>query len=250
MIKDNFLTYGVEIEGLFSDDLIHYVQHDDNNHSIKYDGSVHFTNSEVDKANKNNPDQFTNDYREIASGVFHNKKDLLAFVKMFDSKNYHYNDTTGLHLHIGMYQGYDDSISPDRLQALICNYDFIKKLQDTIINQTCQCQKDRLLNHDFYCKTAKTSRDLTFNYRRNVKYSFLRFHPQGTLEFRFFKPCQHKLKNINTTINALLDYMNTDFNFSKHYIAKKQDYNLDNVFHLTNKIKLDNVFSFTNKITV
>ncbi len=244
MITYNDLTFGVEIEGLFSQKLIDTLALF--NHNLKYDGSVCFSGDDIQSLEDDYNIHIHRDYREVASSIIRKKDLLIAYLKQFDKKNYFFNDTTGLHLHIGL-----KKTDSRFLQAIACNYDFIKKLQYTALHSMCKCQSERLENKSFYCRIIKNKASLLQDYKYHEKYRFVRFHPCGTLEFRFLKPCQHKIKNVNILLDLLLEYLNTDLHFHKNSIQPLSDnIKLDNLFTLNKKIKLDDCFSFTNRINI
>ena len=117
--------------------------------------------------------------------------------KFKTEKNYLNNQRCGLHLHIG---SKDRKISRT-IQDLICNYDFIQKMQKASDN-FCKCQIDRFnFDDSYYYKKYYSKKDLLDGYFDGEKYKFVRFYYHyNTCEFRFLSPCKHKIANVKKTI--------------------------------------------------
>lgn len=224
------LTFGFEIEGTFHNDLINYLK-DNELGRFSSDGSVN-------SADDCSFDDFNldSDYEEFKSFPVNYDKamDLLA---KFTADNYYYNNSCGLHLHIKFNGEYLRNS-----HALFNNYKFIKKLQTCFsdFNKTlCQCQRERMTaDRSYYCKNYKNKHDLyTYGYKDNNKYQFMRFHPQGTLEFRFLMPCEHKVKNTATLINMICEYLadNEIINRKKIDLETNSTETINNIYKLNKK---------------
>lgn len=190
------LRFGVELEGLFKNKLHDKLCHEA---CFKSDGSVEFNSDEIEDFGF-----YEHNSREVASKVL-NYGGLIKFLKHFDEKNYKYNNTTGYHLHISSLKNNDGFLS------IMANYEFIKTIQKMALNDFCSCQEERLTTDDFFFKPYTSSLRVikNFNDHDHVnKYYFLRFHPQNTIEFRFLKPCEHKIENTKKLIEAIINYVN------------------------------------------
>jgi hypothetical protein len=193
----NSLTYGAEMEGAFSIALFGAI--DQKRLGIfKHDGSVNVPHDQLTF-----PRSERVQFSEVASKIL-NYKGIIDFLSLFTDDNYTYNMSTGLHLHIGL-----KKVGGRILQGALCDFKLISKLQKIALTEMCDCQKERLRDeNNYYFNLAKTKNSLINNYRTQTKYKFLRFHPSGTLEFRFLKPCVHKIENVKKLIDEIIKYLN------------------------------------------
>lgn len=198
----NDLTFGVEIEGLFSGRLASKIRRQQPRAEIKYDGSVRFSYNVEDQARQNFAGGLAN-AREIATEVMDYNK-TKKFLDLFDETNYRFNETTGLHIHIGT----TDRRNMKKLQAMVCNYKFIRSLQKMAKRDYCECQTSRSTGNQHYFRDYTNSDRLIREYKMEEKYRFCRFHPSGTIEFRFLRPCNHRTENVKKLIKEVLKYLN------------------------------------------
>lgn len=195
----NTFKYGFEIEGMFSNQLIRTMPG-----SFKFDGSVRFMSSEIDsfRSRCNTSMNTSGSYSEYTSKILSYDK-MIKELEKFDDSNYAFNNTTGLHVHISMG---NDTEKNRKMMALFCNYVLIAKLQKYALT-FCECQKDRLVSRHKYCEPYRTRRVLLSSYKSSSKYKFVRFHSYyNTLEFRFLKPCEHKVENVKKLVDYVVKY--------------------------------------------
>jgi hypothetical protein len=136
--------------------------------------------------------------QEYASEKFEKFGDMLKDLKMFDSNNHIFNNSCGLHFHIGM-KG--DAKKHLELFSTAINYDFMRQLYKEA-KTWCACQKKRLDRDSAYYRFWSNQSTLISNSKSGEKYSFIRFHPSySTLEARFLSPCEHKVDNVKKILN-------------------------------------------------
>src|SRR3990167_3904110 len=179
----NSFTYGVEIEGGFTTELLDSLD-DSFNVQRKSDGSVDLKREDYRLADMG---LVANGVSEISVGVFYNQEDLMKCLKMVDVKSHFQNNTCGLHLHLKPKTKVAD------LKNAIANFSFIEKLQNYGFSHLCKCVKARKNVH--YCESYH-EKFIRNDWRRQTKYRFVRNHPSGTFEFRFLAPCKHKVENV------------------------------------------------------
>ncbi len=217
------LTFGFEIEGHFRDTLGKLVG------EFKTDGSVGGINENFKSyvtANDSCPEcngsgryddedceycsgtGSSNERRilaeEYASRIFQNLEDCLEELAVFNDQSHDWNETCGLHLHVGLK---DRKISDrQKLANVVANFEFINELQ-TRAKTFCSCQKTRLNARSSYYTAYKDTKGVRDNFLRN-KYQFVHYHlDYGTLEFRFLSPCEHKVENVRQTVKLLCQYL-------------------------------------------
>lgn len=193
-IKEIPLTFGFELEGRFAKkfnpDNLDYLP---DGSAWHYDGSVNVSSSDCDVK--------VLSFEEYCSPVFKNTTDLLKDLNRFkNNKNYFSDESCGLHLHVGT-----SSANKRRLINLCANYNFLTALHKYALS-FCSCQKYRLQEKNGYCYNYKKDNFIR-EIKDNTKYRFCRWHPQGTLEFRFLSPCSHKTENTIKTIDFIKSYL-------------------------------------------
>lgn len=188
-------SYGLEVEGVFKHSLLDKLGKF--GLDCKSDSSV---SVEVPSKWLENNDSADEEISEISVGVFDSLARVIRVLGMidsdYDSGNYRYNHTCGLHFHIRP-TGKDAEL----VRSLIEDEKLIKKLQAFGFDELCEHLKTR--EETGYCY-AYENRYLRDDWRFQEKYRFMRNHPQGTYEFRFFSPCEHKAENIKRFMDFFL----------------------------------------------
>lgn len=146
---------------------------------------------------------------EFASPVYEDLNTALEQLSLFNSNTYAFNETCGLHFHIGA----KNEKWQKQLWQLVGNYDLLERLHTEALTY-CRCQKKRTLSQldpnlgrSRFCEKTKSPLSLIFDFKGSTKYRFVRFHKEyKTLEFRFLSPCQHKIENVKKLIDTLLDF--------------------------------------------
>lgn len=159
-----------------------------------------------------------NDVREYASGVFDEADKMLDTMQMFDPKNYVWDFSCGLHLHIGgelfNEAGANIDEASAELKSVFCDYKFLQAVRKSALNEFCSHQAERLARHASYCEWVGRQTLINTFYNHH-KYSFLNFHPQGTLEFRFLCPCEHKIANVKKLLAMIDEHLNKRIEYVK-----------------------------------
>lgn len=179
--------------------------------------------------------------REFASEIYPVARDLVKDLELFDSKHYKWNWSCGLHLHIGV-RDYRDQ---QKLRAIMCDYDLQRDLYELATTKMCNHQRERLLNHDYYCKFWDKRRALISSYTSGSdKYRFMNFHPQGTLEFRFLVPCFHKAQNVKKLLWAVKNHIEAKREFTRTVIEPA----VHSKYRKIAKLDLNKNLNITNKV--
>jgi hypothetical protein len=218
---ENAWTYGFEIEGLFTKKIYTTLGKLSCDIKRKGDGSVHV--SEIMSQNGVDRDDLDS-CTEYNVGIFNNQEDLITAVEVFkNKKNYFMDESCGLHLHI----------KPKFLGSKEVFWDFtlIEKLEKYAFSTLCKCQAKRKRNR--FCDIYRSNDDLIYETKNYEKYRFVRNHPSGTLEFRFFSPCEHKVDNIQKFLKylfRLLDKQEAKKSEIIELIDRKDEYHSDYSF--------------------
>lgn len=183
-------SLGFEIEGIFSD-IYTNLKKSGYNVSRKEDGSVH----DLDIMRKYGIGSTSIDgYTEYNVGVFKDIDEMIKTLKEFkNGKNYFMDESCGLHLHI--------KPSNEKIKELFWDLDFVEKLERYAFTSLCKCQAKRKENR--FCMTYRDLDHFIEEVKYQEKYRFVRNHPSGTLEFRFFSPCEHKSENMKKFLNYM-----------------------------------------------
>jgi len=194
-INEKF-TYGFEIEGVFSYRLLEWLKKDGVKRKYhcdeKSDGSVDVA------VPYDREDEFNHDdgLEELGIGIFRNLKDMLYVLRQFKNEdNYYWNSTCGVHVHV--------KPETPELKSKILDYKFIKHLQDWARDNLSEIVRQRIVNRNQYCMTYGNLNTTFYDMRAQSKYRFVRNHPQGTLEFRFFSACDDKAKDVELFFREL-----------------------------------------------
>lgn len=228
----NLFTYGFEIEGLFGEDIPRKIEQIDNSVEVEEqdDGSVSINSDNLDcSLLEREEDGYENDdgdwcegehftTQELCVGVFDDYDNMIKALKVFKhDKNYAYNDSCGLHLHIKPIKNHDE------LKFALFDFKLIKKIQAWASDNLCDCVKDRLNNNN-YCMTYKGNLErVAREISRHEKYRFVSNHPLGTAEFRFFAPCKHMIINIDKFLSELFSQLESQKLIKKSYFRIKND---------------------------
>lgn len=188
------LTFGFELEGVCEKEFWSELQGYGN---FTHDGSVR--SYELGRG-KEKVEMQQIDYCEFRSKVFTDSDKLLLLLDRFkNDKNYFSNKSCGLHLHIGSrnseYRAY--------LVSLLRSYRILTNLQNRARELCHHIKRERTRCE--YCQFFPRSlSDMFEGLQSSSKYHFVNFHEQGTLEFRFFSACQHKVKNVADFLDTFL----------------------------------------------
>lgn len=155
--------------------------------------------------------------QEYSSAVFQTLEECLKTMKFFNKKSHEWNETCGLHFHVGT----KDSNKYKQLFGVTSNFQYLKQLL-TEAKGYCEHQNARLnsewmqqyfkffTNKSDLIKSTSDKNDGLIR-RSGNKYRFVRFHPEyNTLEFRFLVPCEHKVNNIQKLLQSLTAYLGRD----------------------------------------
>lgn len=140
---------------------------------------------------------------EYASRVFDNLDDCGKALAKFIPENHIWNESCGLHLHIG-YKG-----RWQKLWSSASNQAYLEELEEEA-KTWCACQKARLNGGRQYFYKYHNSLEVVNATKgfKLQKYRFLNFHHHyHTLEFRFLSPCEHKVQNVSRLLNSLTGYL-------------------------------------------
>lgn len=212
----NKFTWGAEIEGHFKikfrDELFKLFRsnkYSNINLNITGDGSVdNLYDMEIQE--NSNINAYNWKGKEMKLGIFRKYDDMINILSLFENgNNYLRNDSCGIHIHI------KPKLKYKKLKYLLADYKFIIDLQKFAEKNLCWLTRDRIKNNT-YCKPYTTLSKTFTAWKVERKYSFVRNHPQGTLEFRFFSTCKHKIENINIFFNYFFENLNKIEN-SKYY---------------------------------
>lgn len=201
------ITYGIEIEGLFERRFA--VKNKKFIDDIKTDCSVH--SGDIRYANRTKMKNVMEE-TEIASKKlsFDDACDYLS--ELSSGRNRYYDDSCGLHLHVGT----DNNNAS--IANVAWNYKLISKMQKL---KYCIHATDRIHNSK-WCNPYRTKKQLVDE--RGEKYRFVRYHSEyNTLEFRFLAPCSHAKKNILMLLAELQKYLNASEHMSNDKIEIDTD---------------------------
>jgi len=194
-INTNDFSWGFEIEGLFDTEFVQELKWEENQKGrileTKGDGSVRFDDDDYEFINCN--------YREVAVGIFNSHKELVRTLKKFDSSNYEFNNSCGIHLHL--------KPRNQRTRLKFMDYHFIKKLQEKAQKLSPNIKR-RILNENGWCRQYKGLQTLRNEFDRKEKYRFVRNHPKGTFEFRFFSADENRVSNVEVFVKIMLKELN------------------------------------------
>lgn len=181
-------TYGFEIEGAFGDLLAE---------KLKQIKPTLFIDCKADSSVSIHSDlsQKIFEWEELNIGIFSDRLKLLDCLSLFNSDVYEYNKTCGLHLHI-------KPLADSDKQRLL-SFNFVMSLNRYAKKVMCDCVAKRLRSNRF-CRPYHRLGSTRYAFKNAEKYQIMRNHTElGTLEFRFFAPCEHKIDNVK----KLLDYI-------------------------------------------
>lgn len=153
---------------------------------------------------------------EYESSIYTDLDKCLNDLKKFTPTTHVWNETCGLHFHIGNKQALKinpktGQLKNNKLFGLVSNLQYLKELIEASLTW-CACQKSRMENTNRrtrYYQMYPDSRNLIQSARgRSEKYRVVRFHLEyNTLEFRFLSPCEHKVQNVINLLNHLTTYL-------------------------------------------
>ncbi len=216
MDADSF-TYGIELEGVFNyltlDKLIGMYPR---KIEKKSDGSVRSNDIRRMFPACYNYNTFP---QEINAGVFKTQKevlDLLGELRAF--KDHFFDKSCGLHLHI------KPKRNARNVRARIFDFGFLRDVEKYAYTNLCEHVKARRRNR--YCLPDTNIYRTVREIREGSKYKFMRNHTEhGTLEFRFFSPCEHKAENIKMFMDYFIARLGDVKNGKKSITRIKRNVN-------------------------
>ncbi len=220
----NEFTWGYELEGRFTKEICDTLKDTKDYYNGKYGVSTHYDSSVMLPIP--NLNWLNKDYTEIILGIFQDFETMIKTFEYFkEGKNYLQNETCSLHVHIKNKNGRND-------HCKVGDKDLLRKAENFAFTKLCKETRKRKTNkycQSYYIKGGE-------NWERRKKYSFIRNHPSGTLEFRFFSSC-HKKKNIIKF-----------FKFFFNELEKVENYKKGNfIIQNTNKLEsINNYFKLQN----
>lgn len=194
-------TWGFELEGVFSTRLLSLLPEGGD---FKSDGSVRDESirDRIDIIYRREGN--SEPHHEYASPIFNTYGEMIAALSIFysDPTLYASNISCGLHIHVKGKPGVG------RLyQAQIFGMETLGLMQDFAMTKMGTTQKNRF-SESVYCHRYSEVenyqiRDLKHRIDHNEKYRFVRNHPSGTAEFRFFSPV---LKSTVEKVNLFFEF--------------------------------------------
>jgi hypothetical protein len=154
---------------------------------------------------------------EFRSDIFLGKRGFEALIKellFWHSDNYTADDSCGFHLHIGFL---DELDGRDKL-LFFGDYKWLQKVAEEASKWSLE-QAQRIHDNG-YCKLESNLRQV-IKYEQS-KYTFMRFHPQGTLEFRFLETTTTAMERTRRTewlINEVINHLNSPLKLPKTEIS-------------------------------
>ena len=201
--KLNKFSFGFEIEGLCSNDLYREIKKEgiwSIDGSVERDAIIDYWDCD-DIAS----DEEGHYWTEFSSNVFYSLSKFEKLLSKFKVGVDYFNDatgySTGLHFHLGFLQGrYND------LFLLASDWHDIQNLKDYIVRYSQNKNNDllgRLRSNDYFYRFFSDEEDFKRSVRSGEKYRWVRYHPQGTLEFRFLYPNKNMLADIEELLSFL-----------------------------------------------
>lgn len=151
-----------------------------------------------------------------------------------DKKNYLANSSCAIHVHFQP----NKKLNHHDIRMKVADVVLMRKAEKYAFEKLCSELKRRK-NND-YCRrySALKTLPLRIKHWRTDKYRFIRQHPQGTLEARFFSVCKHKVENVIKFFNFYLPLLlKTPSEFKKSFILPKPKIIIENISH---KLKIEN----------
>ncbi len=207
----NSFSYGVEIEGVFSNTLIKNLK-SKIEVKTKTDGSVQ--DDRIIAKYKLSSDDIVDNCQEINMGIFKKQSALMEVLTMVESQKLHFWDRScGLHLHIKPKK--DIGLIYDK----IIDFAFLQNVENFAYENLCTHIKRRKSNT--YCLPYKDLCKTVEDFQESEKYRFVRLHSNyKTMEFRFFTPCEHKCENIKTFLDYFIHFPLSSTSFSAKYLIE------------------------------
>ncbi len=209
-------TFGFEIEGYFHNNLkTDLPENSFLNGSWHEDGSVHISDirwraNELLRTRANSLDTTEEELRgrncstEYSSPVFEDFETFHQTLQAFKfNENYIANDSCGLHVHV---KQKPDALFERSLLTSRHGQKFMYTAALTLAKKMkLQTQIARLTGKAKYCMPYKyeDTRLLNAEWKNHEKYRFVRNHPQGTMEFRFFSPLGKKDEYVHAFFDKL-----------------------------------------------
>ncbi len=188
---------------------------------------------------------------EYATDVFQDFPACLEALKKFTKKNHIWNETCGLHFHVGLKGSTDLNKHYRKLFAIACNKSYIEELAKEALTW-CDCQKSRLGNTDrsrFYLPYGSAREMISASKGSHVKYRFVNFHPRyKTLEFRFLCPCEHKAANVVKLMNSLTGYLARKESVHRYTVATVSKKEEPHIMNMLASLKIEAPLNIVKKL--
>ena len=185
------MRMGFEIEGVFS---IEFYEKMKKRGDFKNDYSV--KKGSIIRQWELNEDDLI-DYEEFSSKIFESYDEMIENLSYFEPKNGYFFDkeewSSGLHFHVSL---------PNIQTAFLLASDWrkFKRFQENFILKN---YKERVESGG-YCFAYRDKRSFIKAFYTGDKYRTMRFHPHGTLEFRFLYPDERRIEAVNQLLKFLL----------------------------------------------
>lgn len=142
---------------------------------------------------------------EFCSPVFETFDEMLAALKMFNEKTFYANSSCGLHIHIKEV-GEKGRMLRSFLEDWHMNQKCVKIARRLAQQQNYNAILDRIDYNDF-CRPYSHKDIFLSEWRNGEKRRFIRNHPSGTLEFRFFSPLPGKDEFVLAFFDKMFDVL-------------------------------------------
>jgi hypothetical protein len=252
-MKNKIVAFGFEIEGIFDDKTIKSFKEVG---KIKGDGSVEgcgggckwCTNHLYEACEYN-----TNVIPYTKAGSKESAKIMDLFHKTYKDGDFHFNKTTGFHIHMSF---------KEKIPKEIVSVQYHDFMVDRINKKYHELLSNRGRLNNRYCKAHDKARLASSIYRESDRYRNINFMPSlqrhGTVEFRWFPTCEPKvmasiLSDVLKWTNQFLgkeikEVLTINVNFSEvKYDFKDKINNKKSMSVIDNKIRMEQDQGYTEQ---